>query len=188
MKTIIFCLALCFISCSIHSKILVLNEMSDLRRLSLPSCEKNAEMKFSDIQKDLNVHGVTNSNGAGRALVNGKFEYLTGVLCHGANGSKIPGWVDLNGKGFFSELGTYKECGKYEVYEWKYMISLDHWADCNCNAKGVDYQGQGLYPVVYVDYSTKEFTPGYMKKSRSGAYYINKGNEVYAKDNFYMMC
>ena len=189
MKTATFSLTFCFLTLSLHAKILVLSDLSDLRQLSLPSCEEFATVKFSNIKKDLDKKGISSSNGTGRIKVSGKFEYVNGVLCQGNNGSKVPGYVFLNGSGTFKEDRTYKECSNYEQYEWKYMIKSELWGKCDCQPKGVDSNGHDLYAAVYADNYTRDIIPGYMKRLWPGIYYINtKWDEEYKQDKFYMVC
>ena len=188
MRTLTPTLTLCLLTLTLHAKILVFDDVSELKRLlfsGLPSCEHYALIKFSDIQGDLALKGITTSNGVGHSKY---YKYLSGVLCNGSKGTKIPGWVDLKGRGKFLEGRTYRKCTNREQYQWEYMISPKNINKCDCKTKGVDKRGHGLYAAVYADQKTGEVTPGYKEFELAGIHLIKNGRQEYQNDNYYIVC
>ena len=189
MRTVTLSFTLCFMALSVHTKIMVYDDLSELRQLSLPSCENFAKVKFSNIKKDLDRKGIKDNNGAGSIKLVGKKEYIRGVLCFGYNGSRIPSWVDSKGIGYFVEEGQYRLCSDFEPYEWNYMIKLEDKSKCECKATGIDQNGFDVYAAVYVNHMSREIVPGYMKKYSPGIHFIApKGNMGHSNDNFFVLC
>ena len=195
MKTGPLSLALCFFVLSVHAKILVFTDLSELRQLSLPSCESFAQIKFSTMKKRLDKRGIQNSNGAGYVKFGDSLQFINGALCSGTNGSKIPSWVNLVGAGTFFENGTPTECKDFELYQWEYMVKWEDAVKCNCKARGVDSSGNDLYPATYFDIRTRELIPGYVQSKELAktsedhiTYVTNTGYREYRFDSIFVVC
>ena len=189
MKTATLCLALCLLALSVHTKILVYNDLPELRQLSLPSCESFATTRFSDVKTHLYKKGIYEHNGAGRIKFGGKFEFVKGVLCKGDNGSRVPGWASSTTSSYFSEHRVHKKCSNYEQYTWEYLIKAEDRGKCECKPKGYDSNGGDLYAVIYADQYTREVIPGYMTKHMFRMVYSDKdGREKIKDEGFYFVC
>ena len=189
MRTVTLSFTLCFMALSVHTKIMVYDDLSELRQLSLPSCENFAKVKFSNIKKDLDRKSIKDNNGAGSMKFSGNKVFINGVLCLGNNGSKIPSWMNPEGIGYFVEEGEFKTSSDVEPYEWNYTVEPADISKCDCEIKGIDQNGIELYAAVYVSRQSREVIPGYMKKDSPEIHFVASNGEVgHANDSFFVLC